>query len=201
MAVVQFMRDPLTPIHLIVVSTKDRDAQIAKEHLEGTVTLVKDIVSLKKAIAQAPCDGVIVEEPFSPFDELAKLNGSIDLSRTFFLAGPLPSLAAASHILPMIGGKTIVTKKSEKPAPNLGEYVETKFKHFVHAMKQGSARDLYSTLMKAVERPLIELALLESNGNQLQAARLLGMNRNTLRKKITEFGIPVGRKRATRTRL
>lgn len=48
-------------------------------------------------------------------------------------------------------------------------------------------------LISAVERPLIAHALKETNGNQIQAAQLLGMNRNTLRKKITEFRIPVKR--------
>jgi two-component system nitrogen regulation response regulator GlnG len=49
--------------------------------------------------------------------------------------------------------------------------------------------------MSAVERPLIALALKETNGNQIQAAQLLGMNRNTLRKKIVEHRIPVKRER------
>jgi DNA-binding protein Fis len=53
----------------------------------------------------------------------------------------------------------------------------------------GSGKNLYPTLMRAVERPLIELALRETRGNQIKAARLLGLNRNTLRKKITEFQI------------
>jgi two-component system nitrogen regulation response regulator GlnG len=50
-----------------------------------------------------------------------------------------------------------------------------------------------------VEEPLITLVLRETNGNQMQAADLLGMNRNTLRKKITEFRISVKRERARRT--
>jgi two-component system nitrogen regulation response regulator GlnG len=50
-------------------------------------------------------------------------------------------------------------------------------------------------LIKAVERPLIAHTLKETNGNQIQAAHLLGMNRNTLRKKITELRIPVRRER------
>jgi DNA-binding protein Fis len=41
-------------------------------------------------------------------------------------------------------------------------------------MNVGSGKNLYPTLMRAVERPLIELALRETNGNQLKAARLLG---------------------------
>lgn len=53
----------------------------------------------------------------------------------------------------------------------------------------GSATDLYRTVVAQVERPLIVLALQRTGGNQLQAAQLLGINRNTLRKKIVEHGI------------
>jgi two-component system nitrogen regulation response regulator GlnG len=40
-----------------------------------------------------------------------------------------------------------------------------------------------------IERPLIELTLERAGGNQVRAARMLGLNRNTLRKKITELKI------------
>ena len=43
--------------------------------------------------------------------------------------------------------------------------------------------------MRTVERPLFEVVLDESGGNQLRAARVLGLNRNTLRKKLTELGV------------
>lgn len=52
-----------------------------------------------------------------------------------------------------------------------------------------AATDLYRTVMAQVERPLIVLALQRTGGNQIQAAQLLGINRNTLRKKIVEHGI------------
>jgi two-component system, NtrC family, nitrogen regulation response regulator GlnG len=50
-------------------------------------------------------------------------------------------------------------------------------------------RDLYQKLVAEMERPLIELALEQAGGNQVRAARMLGLNRNTLRKKITEHRI------------
>jgi len=55
------------------------------------------------------------------------------------------------------------------------------------------ARGLHSRIMREVERPLIEVALEATHGNQLRAAELLGLNRNTLRKKIKELAISVPR--------
>ena len=52
---------------------------------------------------------------------------------------------------------------------------------------------LYDRVLREVEVPLIALALAATRGNQLRAADLLGINRNTLRKKIRELDIPVTR--------
>ncbi len=48
---------------------------------------------------------------------------------------------------------------------------------------------VYASALAAFEKPLIEHALGQTNGNQLRAAKLLGINRNTLRKRITELRI------------
>jgi len=48
---------------------------------------------------------------------------------------------------------------------------------------------LYRSVLETVEKPLIEYALEQSRGNQLRAARTLGINRNTLRSKIKRLGI------------
>jgi two-component system nitrogen regulation response regulator GlnG len=50
-------------------------------------------------------------------------------------------------------------------------------------------RDLYQKLVGELEKPLIEIALERAGGNQVHAARILGLNRNTLRKKLTEHRI------------
>ncbi len=55
------------------------------------------------------------------------------------------------------------------------------------------ARGLHTRIMREVERPLIQATLEATRGNQLRAAELLGLNRNTLRKKIKELAIPVPR--------
>jgi Fis family transcriptional regulator len=48
---------------------------------------------------------------------------------------------------------------------------------------------IYDMVISCVEKPLIEVVLHKVGGNQTQAAELLGLNRNTLRKKIREYGI------------
>ena len=49
--------------------------------------------------------------------------------------------------------------------------------------------DIYSMVLHHVEKPLITLVLKKTEGNQVRAASLLGINRNTLRKKVKELGI------------
>ncbi|MEE4121463.1 MAG: sigma 54-interacting transcriptional regulator, partial [Paracoccaceae bacterium] len=54
---------------------------------------------------------------------------------------------------------------------------------------------LYQRVLKEVEVPLIEIALDATGGNQAKCAELMGINRNTLRKKITDLDIRVTRRR------
>ena len=51
--------------------------------------------------------------------------------------------------------------------------------------------EVYRTILERVERPLLETVLARTEGNQIRAAALLGINRNTLRKKIGELEIAV----------
>jgi Fis family transcriptional regulator len=49
---------------------------------------------------------------------------------------------------------------------------------------------VYDMVMNCVEKPLIEAVLQHTGGNQTRAAELLGLNRNTLRKKIQQHSTP-----------
>ncbi len=57
------------------------------------------------------------------------------------------------------------------------------------------APGVYQRILREIEAPLIEIALDATAGNQAKCADLLGINRNTLRKKITELDIRVTRRR------
>jgi len=57
------------------------------------------------------------------------------------------------------------------------------------ALRSGSYGDIYRSVIDSTERSLIEKALRRVGGNQIMAARLLGINRNTLRAKIKKLKI------------
>ena len=76
----------------------------------------------------------------------------------------------------------------------LEQAVERHIGGFMSAQKDGlPVRDLYERVLAEVERPLLRLALSATRGNQIKAAAMLGLNRNTLRKKIRELDLPVVR--------
>ncbi|HOW42093.1 MAG TPA: helix-turn-helix domain-containing protein [Candidatus Omnitrophota bacterium] len=51
---------------------------------------------------------------------------------------------------------------------------------------------LYKSILAIIEKPLLEHVLARTEGNQLKAARILGINRNTIRAKIKKLGINTG---------
>ena len=64
----------------------------------------------------------------------------------------------------------------------------------VGALRAGGSPRLYRETIALLERPLLLHVLALTGGNQLRAARLLGVNRNTLRKRCRELGLaPSGR--------
>ena len=72
--------------------------------------------------------------------------------------------------------------------------MERHIKDFLAAHNDGmGVTDVYDKIIAEVERPLIRLTLAATRGNQIKAASMLGLNRNTLRKKIRDLEIPVVR--------
>ncbi len=60
-------------------------------------------------------------------------------------------------------------------------------------LDKGQGNSLYVRALEKFERPMLEEVLRKANGNQIKAANMLGINRNTLRKKLTEYDIdPTG---------
>jgi Fis family transcriptional regulator, factor for inversion stimulation protein len=62
-------------------------------------------------------------------------------------------------------------------------------KQYFNDLDGEHATNIYDMVVANVERPLLEVVMHHAEGNQTRAAELLGLNRNTLRKKLTQHGI------------
>jgi two-component system nitrogen regulation response regulator GlnG len=74
---------------------------------------------------------------------------------------------------------------------SLEELVDNKLRCCFTNMDKMESGDVFSMVLSQVERPLIRFVLEKTRGNQVKAADILGINRNTLRKKIQELGIDI----------
>jgi two-component system nitrogen regulation response regulator GlnG len=86
-------------------------------------------------------------------------------------------------------------EKGSSQAPSeelsLESLVEIKLRSSLINLDKLESGDVHAMVLEQVERPLIRFVLEKTRGNQVRAASILGINRNTLRKRITELGIPV----------
>ena len=79
----------------------------------------------------------------------------------------------------------------QRQARSIGKFVESKLQGFMRNIKRFETFNLYDMVIPEVERSLILMVMKETKGNQVKAAKLLGINRNTLRSKIKKLGIKV----------
>ncbi len=86
-------------------------------------------------------------------------------------------------------------KKPQKQVTTfLEKWLDKSIRQYVGAMDEKNNGHLHELIMGGIEKPLVEIVLKETGGNQTQAANILGINRNTLRKKIAEYKIKCNNK-------
>ena len=73
-----------------------------------------------------------------------------------------------------------------QPQHNLHDCVRASLEVYFQDLDGTEPTGLHEMLVKAVEKPLLELVMQQSQNNQSRAAQWLGLNRNTLRKKLLE---------------
>ena len=71
---------------------------------------------------------------------------------------------------------------------SLESIVELKISRFLDQIGTFYPENLHSTIMHKAEKPLLNQILRRTGGNQVHAAKILGINRNTLRKKMKMYG-------------
>ena len=94
----------------------------------------------------------------------------------------------------LTGGGTISIDDLEpssevRKVSDIEDFFRDRLASVVACLRDGQESDFYAHTIRSVEKPLFELVLRESGGNQMKAARLLGMNRNTLRRRVSELGL------------
>lgn len=93
----------------------------------------------------------------------------------------------------------LLPKVAERiPAEDMSfeEVVRSKLKPFLRRVDGYTLENLYDEVIARVERPLLALVMEHAQGSQLRAAEILGLNRNTLRKKLAQHDLATGTKKA-----
>lgn len=67
--------------------------------------------------------------------------------------------------------------------------VKNSLETYFQDLGEQKASNVYDMVVLAVEKPLFESVMAHAGGNQSQAAEMLGINRNTLRKKLQQHGL------------
>lgn len=97
------------------------------------------------------------------------------------------SIIDSSHLQTRISGnwKTHTEKQLNELA--LEKLVEDKLNQFMQRLGKYNVENLYDAIMGRIEGRLIKIAMEKTQNNQLRAARMLGINRNTLRSKLAKL--------------
>ena len=179
-----FFRLNVVPIRLPLLRERVEDIPDLVQHfLNLSVTQ-----GLSKKKISAKAIGVLKEQAWS--GNVRELENFIQ-RLVVLCADELIDVAFVTHQLKLL------TPRSDldvMPNDTLGVSIEKHLKRYFEL--HGNAlppKGLYGRILKEVELPLIALALSAAKGNQLKTAKLLGINRNTLRKKINELDISVSR--------
>ncbi|MCC6140486.1 MAG: hypothetical protein IT389_07705 [Nitrospira sp.] len=185
---------------LLLTADTDVHLQFKATFTDAVVTIAPDAGSLPNTLPTRPFDIVVLESRSEQEPASQNLSAQIDLSHALVITGSRSVLRRAPAMIQMLTQQREQAPKSNGHDLSLEDFLDQKMGDFVKGMHNGAAKNLHPMLISAVERPLISSALRETQGNQIQAAELLGLNRNTLRKKITDLHIPLKRGRAKTAR-
>ncbi len=77
----------------------------------------------------------------------------------------------------------------EVKSPSLSDAVKQAVENYMREMGDQSITELYEMVLSEVEAPLLEAVLANTGDNQSRSAKMLGLNRGTLRKKLKKYGM------------
>jgi DNA-binding protein Fis len=186
------------PLRMLVVNTSPQ-LRLAFPEDEGGITVTQ------KRLAQVPPpdgDGyglIVAETPTEWEHDGGRLRRLIETkSKCYVILAPAPLLHQTAAEIRAVGQalRAGLRRRGTEHLPPRPEdtpdgsflhgALQRKLSQFVKAYSESGGRSLYSVVMREFERPLLEFALAQTGGNQRRTAELLGMNRNTLRKRMQE---------------
>jgi DNA-binding protein Fis len=179
---------------LLFTSDTTVQALVRQVFKDASVTIARDVSTLQKELPRHRFDAVVLESHGGQ-EQMGALIEHLDLSRTICIRGSKAVLKKTLKTIQLMNQPSSLQQSKARDV-SLESYLEVKMGEFVTGMRNGSAKNLHPILISAVERPLITSALRETGGNQIQAAELLGLNRNTLRKKIVTLHISLKQTKA-----
>jgi Fis family transcriptional regulator len=72
---------------------------------------------------------------------------------------------------------------------SIQQVVQQSLETYFNDLGEQQASNIYDMVVQTVEKPILQVVMLRADGNQSQAADMLGINRNTLRKKLQQHGL------------
>ncbi|MDR2506966.1 MAG: Fis family transcriptional regulator [Candidatus Accumulibacter sp.] len=76
-----------------------------------------------------------------------------------------------------------------KKNSNLSDCVSSSLRDYFTSLDGEKPSGIYHMVLKSIERPMLETVMEQADGNQTLAAEMLGINRNTLRKKLADYDL------------
>ncbi len=188
-------------VRILGATNKDLKDTVSKGRFREDLYYRFNVVQIKlPALSERREDIVALAKHFMKEAERKFDTGRKELSREakdlllrYNWPGNVRELENAIKRACVLSNGTIIEKRDlllEEPgAGSIKEFLEEKLKHYLKEMTEMDNCRLYDTVVSEVERALIKIVLNETKGNQLKAAKTLGINRNTLRTKIKEYKI------------
>ncbi|GAB7026799.1 sigma-54-dependent transcriptional regulator [Geotalea toluenoxydans] len=175
-----FYRLNVIPLHLVPLRERSEDIPLLVDYF-----LAKVCAELEVPVKTCSPDAIRLLTSYNWPGNVRELENTI--KRAVILSvDPLLTAADFSSLRVQKGAELVQSEDL-----SLEGIVDIKLRGSFTNMEKMESGDVYTMVLEQVERPLIRFVLEKTRGNQVRAADILGINRNTLRKKITELGIEV----------
>jgi two-component system nitrogen regulation response regulator GlnG len=175
-----FYRLNVVPIQLVPLRERKEDIPLLVDYF-----LAKTCAELEIPAKRCAPDALHLLSSYSWPGNVRELENTI--KRAVILSSdPLLTATDFPGLRLQRGGERLANEEL-----SLEGIVDMKLRVSFSNMDKMESGDVYGMVLEQVERPLIRFVLEKTRGNQVRAADILGINRNTLRKKIQELGIEV----------